>query len=170
MGLVISDSSTLIHLAAIGRLPLLREFFRNVAVPPAVWREVVEQGGARAGVAEVRQARQEGWIKIVPPRDAPLLKLLRQDLDDGESEVIALAIEREAELVLLDESDARRIADVYGLSKTDVIGLLIRAKQEGILDRLKPELDKLVQEGSFWIEGQLYRRVLYAVGEGESNQ
>ncbi len=44
MGLVISDSSTLIHLSAIGRLDLLKEFFKHVSIPPSVWREVVEQG------------------------------------------------------------------------------------------------------------------------------
>ena len=49
MDLVISDSSTLIHLAAIGRLALLEQFFKRVTVPPAVWREVVEQGRGRAG-------------------------------------------------------------------------------------------------------------------------
>ncbi len=47
MDLVISDSSTLIHLAAIGQLGLLKEFYGRIAIPPAVWREVVEQAGSR---------------------------------------------------------------------------------------------------------------------------
>ena len=63
MGLIISDSSTLIHLASIGRLALLKAFYGQVVVPPAVWREVVEQGKGRAGAGEVEQARQAGWIK-----------------------------------------------------------------------------------------------------------
>ena len=71
-----------------------------------------------------------------------MLQLLRRDLDDGESEVIALAVEQRADLVLLDESDARRTADLYSLSKTGIIGLLIRAKQEGHIDSLKVELDR----------------------------
>ncbi|MEE8391256.1 MAG: DUF3368 domain-containing protein [Anaerolineae bacterium] len=169
MGLVVSDSSTLIHLAAIDRLTLLQEFFERIVVPPAVWREVVEQGGGRAGAAEVEQARQAGWIKVLAPVDTALLQLLRRDLDDGESEVIALAVERQAELVLLDESDARRIADLYGLSKTGVIGLLIRAKREGHIVSLKEELDGLLHQGGFWIEERLYNRVLDAVKEGQDS-
>ena len=169
MGLVVSDSSTLIHLAAIDRLALLNEFFERIVVPPAVWREVVEQGEGRYGAAEVEQARQAGWIQVLAPVDAALLQLLRRDLDDGESEVIALAIDQQAELVLLDESDARRIADLYGLSKTGVIGLLIRAKREGHIVSLKEELDRLLYQGGFWIEERLYDRVLDAVKEEQDS-
>lgn len=59
MPLVISDSSTLIHLARIGRLDLLQRFFESITIPPAVWREVVEQGRGRAGAIEIEQARQD---------------------------------------------------------------------------------------------------------------
>lgn len=167
MGLVISDSSTLIHLAAIDRLALLKEFYGRIAVPPAVWREVVEQGEGRAGAVTVEQARQTGWIEILAPADTALLQLLQRDLDYGESEVIALAVERGAELVLLDESDARRTAELYGLSKTGVIGLLIRARQEEYIVSLKVELDRLLHQGGFWLEDNLYHRALDAVGESQ---
>ena len=134
-----------------------------------MWREVVKQGKGRSGAIEVEQAHQAGWIAIVTPVDRPLLKLLQRDLDDGESEVIALAIELDAKLLLLDESDARRIADLYGLSKTGIIGLLIRAKQAGYIESLKPELDKLLHKGGFWIEKKLYNRALNAVGESAAD-
>lgn len=167
MGLVVSDSSILMHLAAISRFSLLKEFYGRITVPPAVWREVVEQGGSRAGAVEAEQARQTGWIEVLAPGDVGLLGLLRRDLDDGESEVIALAVEQRADLVLLDESEARRTADVYGLSKTGIIGLLIRAKQEGHIDSLKADLDRLLHQGGFWVEEKLYNRALNAVGEGK---
>jgi uncharacterized protein len=93
MRLVVSDSSTLIHLARIERLAMLRRFYAHITVPPAVWREVVEQGGGRAGAFEVAQAREAGWIEVVAPADESLVRLLRRDLNDGESEVIALAVE-----------------------------------------------------------------------------
>ena len=99
--------------------------------------------------------------------DTALLRLLGRDLDEGESEVIALAVEQQAEMVLLDESDARRIADLYGLSKTGIIGLLIRARQDGHIDALKPELDNLLHQGGFWIDERLYEQALNAVGEGK---
>ena len=168
MGLVVSDTSTLIHLAGIGRLDLLRELYEHITIPPSVWREVVEQGEGRAGAVEVE--RQGGWIGVETPMDTALLRLLKRDLDDGESGVIALAFERQASLVLLDESDARRTADLYGLSKTGVIGLLIRARQEGYIDSLKAELDRLLEQGGFWIEKGLYERALDAVGEGKDNR
>ncbi len=165
MDLVISDSSTLIHMASIDQFRLLKSFFGRVTIPPTVWREVVEQGGSRAGAHEVHQARQAGWIEVVAPTNIIVLQLLKRELDDGEAEVIALALERQAALILIDESEGRRVADVYGLPKTGVVGLLIRAKQERYIPSLKTELDKLLHQGGFWIEKQLYDFALNAVGE-----
>jgi hypothetical protein len=126
MPLVISNSSTLIHLAAIGRLALLKEFYGKVTIPTAVWREVVEE---------------------------------------GEAEVIALAISRRAGLVLLDETEARSVAELYGLRKTGAVGVLMRAKQVGEVRSLRAELEKLRDQAGFWIDEGLYRRALRAVGE-----
>ena len=64
---VVSDSSTLIHLSAIGRLMLLQRFYGQVLIPPAVWREVVEEGRGRPGAREVEDAVRAGWLKIVTP-------------------------------------------------------------------------------------------------------
>ncbi len=163
--MVISDSSTLIHLASIGRLALLRELFGHIMIPPAVWHEVVEEGRERSGAAQVADAHREGWIEIESAGNQPLLQLLKHDLDSGEAEVIALAVERNAELILLDESDARRIAAVYGLPKTGVVGILIRARQEGKIRALKPELDQLRTLGKFWMDEGLYQQALRSIGE-----
>jgi predicted nucleic acid-binding protein len=165
MALVVCDSSTLIHLTSIGRLDLLQTFYGQITIPPAVWNEVVEQGAGRAGAQEVAEARQAGWITLLAPADEPLVDLLKRDLDAGESEVIALAIERQADLILLDESEARRIAERYGLAKTGVIGLLIRAKRQGLVDSLQAELDRLQTQGGFWIEAELYNQVLASIEE-----
>ena len=93
------------------------------------------------------------------------LHLLRRDLNDGESEVIALAIERRADLALVDESEARGVAARYGLAKTGVIGILMRARREGAIESLQDELDQLRAPGEFWIEDSLYHEALIAVGE-----
>jgi predicted nucleic acid-binding protein len=119
---VVCDSSTLIHLAAIGRLPLLQEFYEELTIPTAVWQEVVEKGRGRLGVTEVEAAFQEGWIHVHPVEASLFLRSLRQELDAGESEVIALALDLEADLVLLDESEARRKAEAFGLKKTGIVG------------------------------------------------
>jgi predicted nucleic acid-binding protein len=166
MALVIGDSSTLIHLTSIGRLALLQTFYEQITIPPAVWNEVVEQGAGRAGATEVAEAREAGWIHVVAPADEALIHLLKRDLDAGESEVIALAVERQADLILLDESEARRIAKGYNLDKTGVIGLLIRARREGLVESLQAEMERLQTEGGFWIEEGLVHRVLASIGEG----
>jgi uncharacterized protein len=165
MPLVINDTSTLIHLAAIGKLALLRDLYQKITVPSAVWKEVVEGGKGRVGTVEIEAARQTGWIAIMPPTNELLIRLLKRDLDEGESEVIALAIERQANLILLDETDARQIAERYSLPKTGVIGVLIRAKREGKIASLQAELDKLRSQGGFWIAEKLYQQALRAVGE-----
>ncbi len=65
----VSDSSTLIHLAVLGRLGLLQEFYDQVLIPPAVRKEVVEGGQGRAGAREVEEAAQSGWLKVMAPTD-----------------------------------------------------------------------------------------------------
>jgi predicted nucleic acid-binding protein len=168
--MVIADSSALIHLAAIDRLELLRDFYGTVVVPEAVWRESVLQGVGRPGVDRIEEARHQGWIEVTEVTELHLRLSLTQRLDDGEAEVIALAIERQASLVLLDESEARWMAGLFGVPKTGVIGVLIRARQEGRIPSLRTELDNLRSRAGFWIEQKLYRKALAAVGEAPSGQ
>ena len=161
----ICDSSTLIHLAKIGRLHLLREFHKKIFIAPAVWREVVQEGRDWPGSSEVEQGRQAGWIEVIDPTNQTLIHFLRKDLHEGESETIALAVEEMPEIVFLDESEARRIAKVYGFNITGVIGILIRAKREGLIPSLREELDKLRNEAGFWIGDDIYRKALCASEE-----
>jgi predicted nucleic acid-binding protein len=168
MPLVISDASTLIHLAALGRLGLLKEFYDKVVVPPSVWREVVEEGKGRAGGVEVERARREGWIEVEAIAATPLVQLLYRDLDAGEAEVIALAVDRRADLVLMDESDARQVAARFGLKKTGVIGILIRAKRVGKVQSLASELDRLRLQAGFWLDERLRGEALGGISMGYS--
>jgi uncharacterized protein len=166
----ISNSSPLIHLAGIGRLDLLREWYQQVLIPPAVWREVVEEGQGRPGAREVDEAAKQAWVRVVATKDDALVRLLRRDLDDGEAEAIALALEQVCDVILLDESEARMVAGTFSLQKTGTVGLLIRAKQEGKIASLKVELDRLRDNVGFWLHDDLYRQVLSAVDEGSLGQ
>jgi hypothetical protein len=74
-------------------------------------------------------------------------------------------VERTAGLILVDETEARRVADLYGIPKTGIIGLLLRAKHEKVIEFLKPELDRLVYQSGFWISHDLYQQTLEAVEE-----
>lgn len=134
-------------------------------MPPAVYNEVVQEGREWPGSFEVSQGRQEGWIEVVSPANRPLVDLLQMDLHNGESETIALAVQLAADIVFLDESEARRIARVYGLSITGVIGVLIRAKHEGRILSLQEELDRLRNDAGFWIGDDIYSKALRASGE-----
>ncbi|MBU1660857.1 MAG: hypothetical protein KKD28_05230 [Chloroflexi bacterium] len=118
MPTTISDSSTLIHLTAIGRLGLLKDYYKSITVPTAVWREVVEDGEGRSGALEIEQAIEDGWIEVIEPEDKAVLRLLKQELHDGEAEVIALALEEQADLIFLDESDARKVAQLYQCNRS----------------------------------------------------
>lgn len=127
----IADASVLINLAFLGRFDLLQRFYAEVTVPPAVWREVVEEGDSGPGVAETRDARAAGWLTVAEPRNRDLVTLLSRTLDDGEAEVVALGTERRDRILLLDEAEARRVADAYGLPKIGVVGILVRARGRG---------------------------------------
>ena len=102
--LVISNASPLMNFAIVGRLDLLRQFFSKIHITQAVWKEVVIDGKGKKGVSEVENAK---WIKVVHVEETPLLQLFKKDLDVGEAETIAYALQKKNALVLLDEEDAR---------------------------------------------------------------
>lgn len=161
----ISDSSTLIHSAGIGRLELLKGFYDKILITPSVWKEVVEEGHGRPGALEVREACSLGWVKVMTPVNESVVRLLKRELHAGEAETIALAIEQQPDVVFLDESEARRVANLYGLRITGIIGILMRAKSEGKIVSLRDELVKLRNEAGFWIDDELYNRVLQSAEE-----
>lgn len=162
---VVSDTSVLIHLARIDRFDLLRRLYSEITVPEAVWRETVVEGEGRPGASELKSARASGWIEVVTvDPETGTRRLLRRAFDAGEADALALADQIEADLVLLDESAARQRAKSLGLQKTGTVGALLRAKQEGLIDQLRSELDNL-RATSFWIDEAFYRRVLDAVNE-----
>ncbi|MCX7924848.1 MAG: DUF3368 domain-containing protein [Fimbriimonadales bacterium] len=155
----------MIHLAKINRLHLLKEFYQQILIPDAVAQEVVEQGAEYPETPIVLQAIHEGWITQAQVHNTPILRLLRHQLNAGEAEAIALAIQKQADIVLLDETEARSVAAQIGLSYTGTIGVLIRAKYSGLISQLKPELDNLRLQGGFWISDRLYHQILNSVGE-----
>lgn len=143
----------------VGRITLLHRF-SSVCIPPAVWHEVVDLGGNRPGAAEIRDARESGWLRVVEPSNGALVSLLKPELHAGEAESIALALEVRPDVLLLDETEARRVAGLYDLPVTGIIGLLIQAKREGQISSLAKEMDRLREQGNFWIQDALYQRVL----------
>jgi hypothetical protein len=155
--------SVLIGLSSIGKLLLRREKFpEGVLVPEAVWREVVHEGGERLGAREVATA---DWITVQKVNAEGTVRLLRAELDEGEAEAIALAHEVGADVVLLDERDARRAARRMGLKVLGTVGILLWAKQTGKLLSLREQLEALQSRGKFRLSQRLYERALREAGE-----
>jgi len=161
--IAVADSSVLIGLSAIGHLHLLKALFgREILIPFAVWREVVEQGEKRPGARQVSSA---DWIIVQNVDSSDLLRLLKIDLDAGEAEAIVLAKEINADVIFLDERDARKKAKFLDLKILGTIGILIKAKQSGEIQSLEKVLNDLRFQAHFRISDLLFRRALAAVEE-----
>jgi uncharacterized protein len=162
---VVSNTSPVLNLALIDRLGLLRDRFGEVWVPPAVLKELrleEEVPGSRA----VRAAREAGWLQVKEEvKDQPLVQALRRELDQGEAEAIALALQAKAEWTLLDERDARRVAKELGLRVTGVLGILLWARREGKLPSLQTALVQLREQAGFYIRAELFADLLSKSGE-----
>jgi len=159
-GLVVSDTSPLLNLALIDRLDLLRTQFADVTVPRRVWDELAE---GEEGLEPLRELRDDSFLSIVEVERSNLFVEIFHELDLGETAAICYAVEHDADLVLLDERDGRRVARRHDLEVTGVIGILLRGAKTDEVD-LEHELDALREVG-FWISDDLYSRALSEVDE-----
>lgn len=160
--IVVSDTSPILNLARIGQLELLHALYLKVVIPPAVNREF-EASLAGAGPINVKD--WSSWLTIVEPINKSRVDELRMDLDAGESEAIVLALQLNAELLLVDEKKARAVAASLELRTVGLLGVLVEAKKAGLIRKVKPLLDDLISQARFWIGEALYRKVLSAVDE-----
>ncbi len=149
---IISNTSPLIGLEHIGQLHLLQELFGRVIVPPAVVREV----GSTTTLP--------GWIEQRSLAQAVGPHILRASLGAGESEVISLALEVQARLLILDDRPARRLTQALHLGVIGTVGILLAAKRRSLVPEIRPSLDALLQH-DFRISQRLYEQVLSDAGE-----
>jgi len=162
VSLVVSDTSPWTNLAAIGQFLLLRQLYGSLHIAEAVWDELNAAGQHWPGRNEVAAAP---WIQRHTPKNRLLVAALRQDLDAGEAESIALALERKADLILMDERDGRRKALRLGLRPVGVVGVLLTAKARGKVAEIQPLLDALRQQAGFYLGDSVYREALKLAGE-----
>ena len=160
--IVVSDTSPITSLAGIGRLDLLQQLYSRVIIPQTVYNEMVRVGKAVPGAFEVQTF---AWIETQQVSDFNQVSVLQADLDPGEAEAIILAMELNAELLLMDERPGRTIALHYGINVSGVLGLLLEAKRKGLISAVKPVMDQLINEVEFRVSSQLYTVILQSAGE-----
>jgi predicted nucleic acid-binding protein len=157
---VIANTSPIQYLFQVGLLDLLPSLYGRIFVPPAV-RDELDRGKA-LGIALPDLDGFE-WVSLAAPETRVLLPLA-SGLGVGELQVIALAKETAEHLALLDDRRARRFARLLGLTYSGTLGVLLKAKQQGILERLAPVCDALEQRG-FRLSPRTRQSVLSRAGE-----
>lgn len=155
--IVVSDTSALANLAIVDHLWLLESIYQTVIIPDVVAREL-----AAASNPLIPAILQVGWIQPQPLTNSELANQLQQErgLDAGEANAIALALELQADDLLIDERLGRQEALRLGLSIIGILGILLVAKQRSLIPQVQPVMDALISQAGFRVSSQLYQRVL----------
>lgn len=156
--IVVSDSSPLIALASVDHLDLMQLLFDTVIIPASVRDEVM---GSTAKIA----VELSPFIRVEPVAAELPVRFLKLNLHAGESEAIALALERGIQGVILDDKQAREIADELGLKVIGTLGLLILAKQKGLLSAMRPIMSQIIERVNFRIAPSVLNRALSLIDE-----
>jgi len=159
--LIIADSSALIALATCHCLELLDRLFEKVRVPQSVFNEVIVEGKP---VAEKLRLYLQGKTMIV---DLTTIIINAGGLGSGELEAMALYKQIQADYLLVDDNRARRVAKLNKIKITGSLGVLLLAKQEGLIRTVKPFLDQL-KTSDIRIHERLILKTLLLANEGES--
>jgi predicted nucleic acid-binding protein len=147
---IISDTSCLIILTKIGELDLLRQLYKTVTITQDILLEYGEH--------------LPDWIEVLQAKDQYRQQLLEMQIDKGEASAIALALETVDNIVILDDWKARKLAERLGLSVTGTLGVIIRAKNTGLIPSIKPYLEK-IRETNFRISEELEQIALKEANE-----
>jgi predicted nucleic acid-binding protein len=142
--IIIADTSYLIVLQNIQELPLLQKLFGEIFIT----KEVEE---------EFRQNLPE-WIKIKAVQNKAQRNALNLILDKGEASSIALCLETNDSLLVIDEKKGRRIALQLGLKITGTLGVVLRAQEKDLIGSIEKVLEKL-ENAEFWISPNLKAKI-----------
>ena len=156
---VVSNTTPIISLLKIGKLEILKDLYDEIYIPQEVFNEI-EAGKHKKYYLNLLTFE---WIKIEQIQDRKSIAYFL-DLDKGEAEAIVLATESEADLILLEESPGRFHAKHAGLRVTGTIGILVKAKKQGLISELKPLILELKEKG-VWLSESLIERILELANE-----
>lgn len=157
---VIVNSTPLIVLCKIGRLDILQRLYGGIVIPQAVYYEVTAKEDSVC-----RQISEEDWIHVECISDQSDKKMYKAKLHDGEVEVMILAQETPgADLVIIDDNAAKKTAKYLGLTVTGTMGVLLKAKKAGVIEKVAPVIAEMKQRG-FYISRKLEQMVLEQADE-----
>lgn len=143
---VIVNSTPLIALCKINRLELLKELYGEITIPEAVFLEVTAKNDA----VKRKLLESGAWIHVQTISDNSDKRMYKAKLHDGEVEVMILAQEIKADLVIIDDNAARKTALYLGLPLTGTIGVLLRAKEAGLVSKVMPLVESLEHNGLYF--------------------
>jgi hypothetical protein len=152
--LVVSDTTAITSLLKIQRAELLARLFGDVLISEAVRDELLRYHQSIPEFLQVRTVASRG-----------LLPTLLEDLDRGEAESIALAVEIQADALLIDERRGRRIAEAHGVPCLGLAGALLLAKRRGLVSSVRAVLDDLERDSRLFLSPELKREVIGRAGE-----
>jgi len=158
---VVVNSTPLIALSHVNQLDILKKLYGEVSIPEAVYREISAKEGS---VCKTEVDRFRSWIHVEKIQNEMAKSMYKTQLHEGEVEVMILAKEAKADLVIIDDQNAKKHAKYLGLSVTGTLGVLIKAKQSGLIAELKPILMDMVQK-NIYVKSSLIEMCLRQVGE-----
>jgi len=156
---VIADSSALVALASCGSLWVLNELFNEVKVPQAVFNEVIIANKPQAQTLRIYLADKVESVNL-----SQVVIKNADGLGKGELEAIALAMNLSADMLLVDDAKAKKVAFSHKIEVIGSMGILLLAKQQNLLDKLKPLIELLVNS-DIYLSQRLVRHVLTLAGE-----
>ena len=157
---VVANTTPLIALANIGQLSLLEKLYGEVFIPEAVLNEIKTEP-AKTAVTSSK------WIKVLRVENTKEKRLFSAKLHAGEVEVLLLAEEIDANLLLIDDNAAKKTAKFLGMNVTGTLGVIVKAKQEGYIPTVKPLADALIEDG-LYISKTVLEYVLEEAAEKET--
>lgn len=143
---VIINSTPLIALSNIRKLHLLKDIYGEVFIPRAVYNEI---SAKPESVCKKAVDDSLDFIHVQDIKNQMAKSMYKTQLHDGEVEVMILALETDADLVVIDDANAKKHAKYLELTVTGTLGILIRAKQEGYIKSLKPLLEEMVEKNIY---------------------
>ena len=152
--IVVSDTSPITALLAVGKAELLKQLFGEVVIPNAVESELLRTHPALPA-----------WLSVQTLQNAAKASLYARSVDRGEAEAIALAEELHADHLLIDERKGRRLAQQQGLPVVGLLGVILLARRARLIPSARTLLEELDRKAGIYLTEELKDAALKNVGE-----